>query len=77
MDLALKKCFQDLICIFVIFINVFINFVKRFLVKKETKVEIRVLKKVGALLLLVLDFFTTFWLANLFCSLVKLGKKLL
>lgn len=52
--------------------NDFINFVKKFLIEKIIKGKIEALKGVKALLLLILDLFAKFWLANLFFF----GKKL-
>ena len=38
------------------------NFVKKFLVKRRIRSRIKTLKKVGALLLPILDLFIRFWL---------------
>ena len=43
------------------FMNIFINFIKKFLIKRQMKNKIKTLKKIKVLLLLVLDFFTKFW----------------
>ena len=53
--LALKKRLQGLFQALVDFQNTFMNFIKKFLIKKKLSVRLRVLKEVKTLLLLVSD----------------------
>lgn len=58
-------------------LNVFINFIKRFYIKKGIKVEIRALEKVEVLLLLALNFLVLLWLASLLSFTVRLTKTII
>ena len=51
--MSLRFCFQ----IYANFINTFINFMKKFLMKKKIKREVEALEKIKALVLPILDFF--------------------
>lgn len=60
------------------FQNAFINWVKKSLVSREIKREMRALKEVRALLLRALNFPTRFWvLASFFSCLKRLTKRVM
>lgn len=79
-NLVLSEYFQDFAYawIYIDFINVLINFMKRFSVKKKKKVRVKALEVIKTLLLLILDFFVGPWaLASLSYSSIKLARRLI